>query len=87
MEIVVIAIALSLIAYSAYREHKSRLKRIEERAELGKKIERQIEFLKRDNMNYISELFKTGKTDPIIEKILQEENKDLEEMIKRYEKM
>jgi len=52
MEIVVIAIALSLIAYSAYREHKRRLKRIEKRAELGKKIERRIEFLKRDNVNY-----------------------------------
>jgi len=38
-------------------------------------------------MNYISEFFKTGKTDPIIERILQEENKALEEMIKRYEKM
>lgn len=56
-------------------------------ADLGRKIERRIEFLKRDNMNYISEFFKTGKTDPIIEQILEEENKDLEEMIKRYEEM
>ena len=87
MEIVIIAIPLSLIAYSAYREYKIRLKRIEKMAELGRKIERRIEFLKRDNINYIVEFFKTGKTDPIIEKILHEENKDLEEMIKRYEKM
>ena len=56
-------------------------------AELGQKIERRIEFLKRDNINYIKEFFKTGKTDPIIEKILEEENKDLEEMIKKYEEM
>lgn len=55
--------------------------------ELAEKIQRRMDVLLRDNTRVIVDFFQTGEFDETSAKLLGEENRELEEMIKRYEQM
>lgn len=62
-------------------------KRNKDKQELGEKIQRRMDVLLRDNTRVIVDFFQTGEFDETSDKLLGEENRELEEMIKRYEQM
>lgn len=62
-------------------------KRNKTKLELVEKIQRKLDVLIRDNTRVLSDFFQTGEFDETSAKLLGEENRELEEMIKRYEQM
>lgn len=63
------------------------MRKLQEKAELGDKIQRKLDVLIRDNTRVLSDFFQTGEFDQTAAKLLEEENREIEEMISKYERM
>lgn len=80
-------VSIAFLSWRGYVRESRRLRRIREKEELGNKIQRRMDVLLRDNTRVLVDFFHTGEFDETSAKLLEEENRDLEEMIRKYEEM
>lgn len=87
---IVSATALASIAFLSWRGYvrQSRdLRRLREKAKLGEKIERRLDMLIRDQDALAIDYIRNGEVDKVARQIIKEEDKEIKEMIEKYEGM
>ena len=80
-------VSMAFLSWRGYIRESRRLRKLQEKMKYGEIIERRINVLARDNNRVIQEYSNTGKVDIHATQLLAEENRELEEMIKKYEKL
>lgn len=80
-------VSIALLSWRGYVRESRRLRKLQEKAELGDKIQRKLDMLIRDNTRVLSDFFQTGEFDQTSAKLLEEENREIEEMIQKFERM
>lgn len=80
-------VSIAFISWRGYVRESRRLRKLQEKAELGDKIQRKLDVLIRDNTRVLSDFFQTGEFDERAANILEEENIEVEEMIQKFERM
>lgn len=80
-------VSMAFLSCRGYVRESRRLRKFQKKMKYGEIVERRINVLARDNDRVIAEYYRTGKVDIHATQLLAEENREVEEMIQKFERM